>query len=365
MPLYMDFHKIAGLTLDDVRKAHLADLAVQEKYGVKYHQFWLNQDAGTIFCLTEGPDMETCAMVHRLAHGNVACAMTEVEPGYYKMLMGEGLSVDHGIVLNVNGSMDLGYRTIVNTQLLISPGPAYDQQKLTVPAYAREVVLEEILKFNGRKLKCATDDSVTAVFNDAEDAVMCARSIWKTLVESWGEMNFRIGLCAGQPVTENGEFFTKALKLAHQISLAAGDKQIYVSSLVKELCDNNRLTDEDRVIRSLSPSEENFTSSLIEVIDNNLSNESFSVEHLCMEMGISHPQLYRKIVLLTGKSPNDFLREQRMLKALSLLRKKAGNISEISLEVGYKNPSYFARCFAAQFGCSPSRFLAVQTNSSP
>ncbi len=118
MPLYMDFHKISGITIEDVKKAHMADLSVQERYGVKYHQFWLNQKEGTIFCLTEGPDMETCEMVHRLAHGNVACAMTEVKPGYYKAFMGEGHQIDHGIVRNEDGSMDLGYRSILIVQVL-------------------------------------------------------------------------------------------------------------------------------------------------------------------------------------------------------------------------------------------------------
>ena len=89
MPLFMDFHKFDSITIAEVATAHLADQTVQDKYGVKYHQFWVNQDAGTAFCLTEGPDARTCEMVHQIAHGNVACAMTEVEPGHFKILMGE------------------------------------------------------------------------------------------------------------------------------------------------------------------------------------------------------------------------------------------------------------------------------------
>ena len=43
MPLFMDFHKIENITLEDVTKAHMADEAIQEQYGVKYHQFWIVQ----------------------------------------------------------------------------------------------------------------------------------------------------------------------------------------------------------------------------------------------------------------------------------------------------------------------------------
>lgn len=51
MPLYMDVHLLGeGFTLDDARKAHLRDIAVQEKYGVIYHQYWVNEKAGTAYC---------------------------------------------------------------------------------------------------------------------------------------------------------------------------------------------------------------------------------------------------------------------------------------------------------------------------
>src|SRR6188472_2803424 len=99
MPLYMDFHKFDSITIEDVKTAHMADVAIQDKYGVKYHQFWVNQDAGTVFCLCEGPDKETCELVHQLAHGNKACALTEVESGFYKALMGENHGTDiYGLV---------------------------------------------------------------------------------------------------------------------------------------------------------------------------------------------------------------------------------------------------------------------------
>jgi len=88
-----------------------------------------------------------------------------------------------------------------------------------------------------------------------------------------------------------------------------------------------------------------------------LSDENFSIEALSRDIGISRPQLYRKIVTLTGRSPNDLIIDLRMSKALSLLKKKAGNISQIALEVGYSNPSYFAKCFTKKFGCTPSKYV--------
>jgi AraC-like DNA-binding protein len=363
MPLYMDFHKIAGLTMEDVRKAHLADVFVQEKYGVKYHQFWLNQEAGTIFCLTEGPDMETCAMVHRLAHGNVACAMTEVQPGYYKIFMGEGHELDDGIVRNRDGSTDLGYRTIITVKLVqrINPNASEVLQQFPTSGGLRKIVLRMIDEFNGRELNLPGDDVLIGVFNDASQAARCARNIQKALL-SLPEACFSIGLSAGQPVTGNGEFFTKALALARHLCLITGENQICVSALVKDLCKNDELTDQKPLIRSVTSYEEHFVSELMTLIQGNLSNESFSLDTLCQDMGVSRPQLYRRIRALTGRSPNDLLRDLRMDKAFNLLKRKTGNISEISLEVGYQNPSYFARCFTRKFGCSPSRFVGLSNH---
>ncbi len=38
MPLFMHIHFIGEVFIEGTRKAHLADLAVQEKYGLTYHQ---------------------------------------------------------------------------------------------------------------------------------------------------------------------------------------------------------------------------------------------------------------------------------------------------------------------------------------
>ena len=56
MPLYMDVHTLDGdVTVDDVAKAHMADLQIQSKYDVRYLRYWVDEDAGKIFCLVEAP----------------------------------------------------------------------------------------------------------------------------------------------------------------------------------------------------------------------------------------------------------------------------------------------------------------------
>ena len=73
MSLFMDVHNIeGGVSADDVAEAHKADLETQTKYGVRYLRYWVDEDAGKIFCLVEADDAEAANTVHREAHGLVA-----------------------------------------------------------------------------------------------------------------------------------------------------------------------------------------------------------------------------------------------------------------------------------------------------
>jgi AraC-like DNA-binding protein len=358
MPLYMDFHKIDNVTVDDVKSAHTADLSIQEKYGVTYHQYWVNQKEGTVFCLVEGPDAKTCELVHQLAHGNLACAMTEVEPGSFRLFMGDKLKVDHGLTRSEAGEIDDGYRCVLVASIRATPtaGNSGDLHRLQIPLWAKEKVTEHINTSRGRAKKWEADDTLIGVFNEAEDAIRCAEKIQKELQSgNEGRVIFKIGITADQPVTRNGEFFSRAIQLGHRLCTAANDNQILVSSLASKL--STALKPSSHV-RLLDIPDEEFIFGLLDLTDNKLAEENFNVASICKDMGISRPQLYRKMTSLTGRAPNDFLRDLRLEKSLALLKQRTKNISQIALEVGYSNPSYFAKCFAEKFGCMPSEVFA-------
>jgi hypothetical protein len=73
MPLFMDVHTIeAGVSADDVAGAHQKDLETQGAYGVDYKRYWVDEEAGKIFCLVEAERAEDAVRVHREAHGLIA-----------------------------------------------------------------------------------------------------------------------------------------------------------------------------------------------------------------------------------------------------------------------------------------------------
>jgi AraC-like DNA-binding protein len=356
MPLYMDFHKIDNVTLDDVKSAHTADESIQEQYGVRYHQYWVNQKEGTVFCLVEGPDAQTCELVHQLAHGNLACAMTEVEHGSFTLFMGDKLKVDHGLTRSETGEIDDGYRCVLVASIRGITTPLHlGNSRLQIPTWAKEKVTENINASRGRSKKWEADDTLIGVFNDAEDAIRCAEKIQEELQSGNEQVIFKISITADPPVTRNGEFFSRAVQLGHRLCTAANDNQILVSALASKLSTAVKPSGQ---VRFLDIQEEEFVFGLLDLIDNKLAQKNFNVASICKDMGISRPQLYRKMTSLTGRAPNDFLRDLRLEKSLALLKQRTKNISQIALEVGYSNPSYFAKCFAEKFGCMPSEVLS-------
>jgi AraC-like DNA-binding protein len=358
MPLYMDFHKIDNVTVDDVKSAHTADESIQEQYGVRYHQYWVNQKEGTVFCLVEGPDAKTCELVHQLAHGNLACAMTEVEPGSFKLFMGDKLKVDEGLTRSQHGEIDDGYRCVLVASIrgIATSDKSGDFHRLQIPPWAKEIVTKNINAFNGRSKKWEVDDTLTGVFNEAHDAIRCAEKIREELKNGKERpVILKIGITADQPVTHKGEFFSRAVRLGHRLCMAANDNCILVSALAGKL--HTGVTPSSN-ITFLDIPEEEFIFGLLELTDNKLAQEDFNVASICRDMGISRPQLYRKITSLIGRAPNDFLRDLRLEKSLVLLKQRTKNISQVALEVGYSNPSYFAKCFAEKFGCMPSEVFA-------
>jgi hypothetical protein len=82
MPLFMDTHTIdGGVKVDDVAKAHLADLQTQGDYDVRYLRYWVDEGKGKVFCLVEAPSAAAAATVHREAHGLVPQEVYQVQEG--------------------------------------------------------------------------------------------------------------------------------------------------------------------------------------------------------------------------------------------------------------------------------------------
>jgi signal transduction histidine kinase/DNA-binding response OmpR family regulator len=113
---------------------------------------------------------------------------------------------------------------------------------------------------------------------------------------------------------------------------------------------------------NITSPDKKFLQKVGDVISQNISRGSFSVELLAELTGVSRSVLHRKIVALTGEAPVELIRRIRLNRAATLIDKKSGNMAEISLEVGFANPAYFSECFKKQFGIPPSQYSQKSEN---
>ncbi|MEZ4934632.1 MAG: ATP-binding protein [Saprospiraceae bacterium] len=100
--------------------------------------------------------------------------------------------------------------------------------------------------------------------------------------------------------------------------------------------------------------ENSFLQKARKIVEENLADDKFDIHHLCRELALSRAQLHRKLTALTGKSASHFIRSIRLATAKEMLAKTALTISEIAYDVGFKDPNYFSRTFAEEFGMPPS-----------
>ena len=104
-----------------------------------------------------------------------------------------------------------------------------------------------------------------------------------------------------------------------------------------------------------------FLTKLVKIVEDNIANESFSVENLQKEIGMSRMQLHRKLKALTNQSANDFIRSIRLKRAAQILQQPGVQISEAAYLSGFNHLSYFSKCFKDQFGVLPSDYSKSNT----
>ncbi|MGQ7868843.1 ATP-binding protein [Sunxiuqinia sp. sy24] len=103
--------------------------------------------------------------------------------------------------------------------------------------------------------------------------------------------------------------------------------------------------------------DEGFMKRIVEIVDKNMTDSDFTVQSLVDEMKVSQDQLYRKIKALTGLSINHFIRLLRLKRAARMLASGQYSVSEVVFQTGFNNPSYFTKCFKAEYGVLPSDYV--------
>ena len=126
-------------------------------------------------------------------------------------------------------------------------------------------------------------------------------------------------------------------------------------NLQEKYSKGEQINHEEKKLRKI---DEEFLKKVLLIVEENLSDENFSIEEFSSEIGMSRTQLHRKLKALVGKSASLYVRTIRLTKAKKMIEEEKGNISEIAYSVGFSSPAYFTRCFKDEFGYPPSDLVS-------
>ena len=362
----MDVHKVSEVSVEDIRNAHRKGMAVQKKYGVTLLQYWFSKERNRVYYLMEGPDKKSCAAAHEEAMGYAASQIEEVEGGEYDLFREKYHLSDHALSRRKHANLDAGYRFILMLDILsrIKNADTVDIDQLKNPTKPKYRALQYISDFEGKEFRTAAFDEIVAVFKTPKNVLQCAHKIQTDFLKRFynsdsdsDDIIFNMGISVEQPHAESEGSLVDSIRMSQRLCMTAWDFEIITSKLFDDLCDVDNVIKKYIGLRIIDPSEKEFLDQLVDIIEEKLSENSFGVDYLSHSMGVSQPQLYRKVFAIAGRSPVFFIREIRLNKSLSLIKENKYNLSEIALEVGFNNPSYFSKCFKKKFGVNASKIV--------
>jgi signal transduction histidine kinase/ligand-binding sensor domain-containing protein/DNA-binding response OmpR family regulator len=115
----------------------------------------------------------------------------------------------------------------------------------------------------------------------------------------------------------------------------------------------------DDTVVTIHPADRKFLESIQKLIPEKLSDETFDINQMAKQMGLSRSSFYAKFKTLTGMSPNDFVLDYKLKQSAIFLEKNPDmQISEIAINLGFGSARYFSRCFKARYGISPAEYRA-------
>ncbi len=367
MPIYMDRHDLPeSVTAEHVAHIHQEDLKIQNKFGCEGLTYWFDEQRKTAFCLIKAPNKEAIQRMHDEAHGGIPNSIIEVDAEIVESFLGRIEDPEKSQNTELNIINDAAFRTImvIGIKTLSLKDSSPDHLNATLQNQSL-FIAETTNKFKGNIIKQKLDYFLIS-FDSVSNAVLCSIEIQTNLKQtidngSNSDIQLNIGLNAGIPVTEKDCIFEDTIKMAERLCDVVEGK-ISITTNVKDLyeIENLNIPIDNKFVITLHSNEEMFLNLLMDYTEREWNNTSLNVDDFSRGIGYSKSQLYRKMISITGKSPNAFIKEYRLNNALKLLNKRMNNISEIAFKTGFNSPAYFSKCFLETYGILPSIYTRQQ-----
>jgi class 3 adenylate cyclase len=235
VPFFIDRHEFSGLTATDAANMHLKDMALQDRFGVQLLTYWFDYNRQTAFCLATAASDDALTALHRESHGGIPNQVIEVDPRAVERFMGGTIEHQPG-----EPYVETAFRIIVFTDLEGSTSltQRLGDTRAMVLLRAHDDVIRDSVRRHGGSVVKHTGDGLMAAFPSVAGALESAVEIQRRFAGE-GEVGFplrvRIGMSAGEPVTEHNDFFGAAVQLAARLVDRAEPGTVLVPGAVRDL----------------------------------------------------------------------------------------------------------------------------------
>jgi AraC-like DNA-binding protein len=366
MAIFLDRRKISDLKVAiAIAQLHVNYLKLQDQFNCKVLNHWFDEKREIAFSLINAPNKDCLINLHQQAESNLPLNITELDSSSAEVILNQ-LEID-GIIQNNKHPL---IKTPVSHTVMVI-GVLLSLTKTDNIIWIRECLqdfkkstLDIIDQFKGKVAK-QTSDYFIVSFNSATNGLKCAFKVQKRFdayqkKNEMQRMSLKIGFNAVTSTIENEEHIESLINLTRRLAFISQQK-IIITTEIETLYKNenwNDLKNKSR-IKCLPPDDIRFLSALMEYTEQNWNNPNLHVEDFEKHLGFSKSQIYRKMIAVVGKSPNAFIKQYRLLRAINFFRQKQGNISEGAFDCGFSSPSYFTKCFQKEFGIKPSDYIEI------
>ena len=128
-----------------------------------------------------------------------------------------------------------------------------------------------------------------------------------------------------------------------------------LNATIKALSSEKNIVNDKKENIQLNSQDNELLQKVIDVVKNQMSNGSLSIESLANDMCLSRSQLNRRIKAVTGVTSQQYVMRVRLEHAKNLLDDSNLQVSEVAYQCGFDNVASFSRAFKRTFGKSPSQ----------
>lgn len=176
-----------------------------------------------------------------------------------------------------------------------------------------------------------------------------ARGFHIEFLRKWFEQKkLDVNLWEGSQLIEHPQLHHLLGKIYYEFKYQDAYSKLSVELLLLQLCENIES------VEFTQKHEPTWVASLRQILHE--ETENLSLEMLSQQLGVHPVHISRAVPKYFASSLGDYLRQQKIKKALMYILNKQYSLTEIAYLIGFADQSHFTRTFKMYLGRTPSAF---------